>query len=103
MIEARERMLIEGPDATGVREKFMIEIPAPAGLITAGEGSGEASEETNANKEHSDGDKALVLQSKGQEEGPVDVMAPRKDTRKAGVDGWAFKVRCENMQCVVNV
>ncbi len=38
MLEQREKMLIEAPVATGVREKFVIEAPrAPAGLIEGGE------------------------------------------------------------------
>ena len=38
-------------------------------------------------------DKALVKVEKGKDpEAVVDVMAPKKDTRPAGVDGWKFKV-----------
>ncbi|KAG9222921.1 hypothetical protein PLEOSDRAFT_1036704 [Pleurotus ostreatus PC15] len=92
-IEGRERMLIEGPSATGVRERFMIDAPKPAGLITEGETEdGESSEERNEESEKEKGKgKELVLQS--EDDQPVDVMAPKKDTRPAGVDGWRFKAR----------
>ncbi|KAF9499767.1 hypothetical protein BDN71DRAFT_1441346 [Pleurotus eryngii] len=84
-IEGRERMLIEGPSVTGVRERFMIDAPKPVGLITEGEKEDEESE-----KEKGKG-KELVLQS--EDDQPVDVMAPKKDTRPAGVDGWRFNAR----------
>lgn len=92
-IEGRERMLIEGPSVTGVRERFMIDAPKPAGLITEGEKEeGESSGERNEDSEKEKGKgKELVLQS--EDDQPVDVMAPKKDTRPAGVDGWRFKVR----------
>ncbi|KAE9410981.1 hypothetical protein BT96DRAFT_1011677 [Gymnopus androsaceus JB14] len=76
----RERMLIEPPPGStpGVREKLVIEAPQPKGLITAGSEA-----------------KELVL-TKGnekEEEEERDVMAPRKDNRTAGVDGWKFRAR----------
>ncbi|KAI0034289.1 nuclear protein DGCR14 [Vararia minispora EC-137] len=80
MLEARERALVEGPAAPGVRERVLIEAPAPKGLITAGE---DAREEGKG--------KSVVLREEDGEE--VDVMAPKKDTRPAGVDGWNFKAR----------
>jgi protein DGCR14 len=85
MLEGREKLLIEPPQVTftGVREKFRIEAPNPVGLITQGEGEGEDVEEEN--------DKVAVF-SRTQDEEVVDVMAPKKDTREAGVDGWKFKV-----------
>lgn len=83
MLEGRERLLIEPPQmtVTGVREKFRIEAPKPVGLITQGE-----SEEVEGEK--TEGEVAVIS---GKKE-VVDVMAPRKDTRAAGVDGWKFKV-----------
>ena len=78
-LEVRERALIEMPESAGVREKMRIEAPVPAGLITA----------------HGEGDvaapsKEVVLRTTDTDE---DVMAPKKDTRPAGVDGWAFRTR----------
>jgi protein DGCR14 len=97
MIETRERMLIEpvGGAIPGVREKFRIEAPKPAGLITvAGEeemdGEGEQREKGEAKKE----EMAIVLKATSVEEATAAVMAPRKDERTAGVDGWKFKARC---------
>ena len=92
MLEQREKMLIEAPVATGVREKFVIEAPrAPAGLIegeeTCKEGKGNSSGGDDAKG------KAVIKATKASEdEPPLDVMAPQKDTREAGVDGWKFKV-----------
>ena len=84
MLEGRERLLIEPPQvaATGVREKFRIEAPKPVGLITQGEV--EDTEEKVKGKE--------VAVVSGTKDEVVDVMAPKKDTREAGVDGWKFKV-----------
>ena len=36
MVEGRERLLIEAPAGVGVREKFLIEAPTPAALLTQG-------------------------------------------------------------------
>lgn len=77
MLEGRERMLIEQPSGPGVRERLVIEAPAVAGLITAGENTV---------------DRALAVVKKDTAEPVVDVMAPKKDTRPAGVDAWKFKV-----------
>lgn len=96
MIEARDRLLIEPHSIPGVKEKLVIEPPtAPAGLITA---SGEKQDEvevadgiTVGEDEQSALEVAVV--PAGEEAEPVDVMARRKDTRVAGVDGWKFKVR----------
>lgn len=87
MIEQRERMLIEPPpeSVTGVRGKFMIEAPQPAGLITNGEES-----KNEGGPSHNESQALIVVELKDQP--PTDVMAPTKDTRKAGVDGWKFKV-----------
>lgn len=86
MLEARERSMIEPPDGSipGVREKFRIEAPKPAGLITG--------PENNSQEERRDEEKAVVKAS-SVEEATEAVMAPRKDNRIAGVDGWNFKVR----------
>lgn len=85
MIEGRERMLIEAPLAVGVREKFLIEAPTPAGFITDGK-------ETEKEGEDGKGKEVTVQAKEGEDEPVVDVMAPKKDTRSAGVDGWNFKV-----------
>jgi protein DGCR14 len=103
-LEVRERALIEMPESAGVREKMRIEAPSvPAGLITAlGEGAeaeagagtqqsaaagGEGGESSSVGKE------VVLLERDGEDEVVVDVMAPKKDTRPAGVDGWAFRAR----------
>ncbi|CAL1695377.1 unnamed protein product [Somion occarium] len=98
MLEARERLLIEPPPGVGVREKFVIEAPEVRGMITA---SGESERATavegkDDNVEGGDEDKEkqlAVVPTEGESEGEVDVMAPKKDTRPAGVDGWKFKAR----------
>jgi len=86
LLEGRERLLVELPQVsvTGVKEKFRIEAPKPVGLITQGE-TDEVEGEKAKGKEV-----AVVSGTKGEE--VVDVMAPQKDTRAAGVDGWKFKV-----------
>lgn len=107
MLEGRERLLIEAPAGTGVRERFVIEAPKPVGLITAaeegeeGKGKGKTKEVDNADEEGSgqEGEedsrgKELVV-AKQMEEEVAKFMAPKKDTRSAGVDGWEFKV-CSN-------
>ena len=90
MIERRETMLIEPPSVVGVKEKFTIEFPKPAGLITECSDSDKAEQETELTTE------SLPLVSASQNVSKditsLDVMAPQKDTRSAGVDGWKFKV-----------
>ncbi|TFK30552.1 hypothetical protein FA15DRAFT_662527 [Coprinopsis marcescibilis] len=102
-IESRERMLIEAPPAIGVRKKMKIEAPKMTGLLT------EAGEDVESNKV-----KGKKREMEGGDEEPqfnaktsvmalpntvsdglstVDVLAPTKDTRSAGVDGWKFKAR----------
>src|ERR1700677_3017246 len=72
------------PESAGVREKMRIEAPVPAGLITAhGEEGGDGAESH----------KEVVLRKTETDEKVEDVMAPKKDTRPAGVDGWAFRAR----------
>ncbi|KAF5374797.1 hypothetical protein D9758_000166 [Tetrapyrgos nigripes] len=106
MLEARERMLIEGPVMTGVREKFVIEAPKSAGMITDGKEKGkekekekgedvtEGGEEGTEEKEDESGKQVVLKGEQRQDEGQeTDVMAPKKDTRPAGVDGWKFKTR----------
>ena len=107
MVEGRERMLVEAAPGVGVKGRFVIEAPRPVGLIMQGEGGEEKEEEGDEVKEKDgDGDgnedgvgekeKVLALASKPSGEdgakGVVDVMARKKDTRPAGVDGWNFKV-----------
>ena len=95
MIENRERSLIEGPTATGVREKFRIEAPTPAGLIMDGKEGEELKDKGWRSEEDNVGENkknAVMIKGSVEEGKPVDVMAPTKDTRVAGVDGWEFKV-----------
>ena len=101
-LEVRERALIEMPESAGVREKMRIEAPtAPAGLITArGEDAQQETDEAVAAAGDGDGEppsgkgKEVALREKDKvDEVVVDVMAPKKDTRPAGVDGWGFRAR----------
>src|SRR6267142_397804 len=108
-LEARERALIEMPESAGVREKMRIEAPSlPAGLITARGEDAKAETETEMEtgtqqetgeaggelEQSSVAGKQVVPREKDKEdEVMVDVMAPKKDTRLAGVDGWAFRAR----------
>lgn len=86
MLEGREKLLIEPPQVTftGVKEKFRIESSKPVGLITQGEG-----EDVGGDKGKG---KEVSVVSEREDEEVTDVMAPKKDTRAAGVDGWEFKV-----------
>ncbi|KAG5654795.1 hypothetical protein H0H81_003803 [Sphagnurus paluster] len=95
MIEARERMLIEAPPVVGVRERFVIEAPTVAGLITDGyESEAKTDAEGEGESSGDDKDKALIVRAEDASDATeVDVMAPTKDTRLAGVDGWNFKTR----------
>lgn len=88
MLERRERMLIEQPSGPGVRERFVIEAPTVAGLITAG---GEPSKVHNTGDNDPKGRELAVIEKDALEQ-VVDVMAPKRDTRPAGVDAWKFKV-----------
>lgn len=110
MLEGRERLLIEAPSGTGVKERFRIEAPQPAGLIEAPPPEPAVAYEDDEDEvedlldgthtaplvptqETETENLALVMQEKAQDsDGVVDVMAPKKDTRAAGVDGWNFKV-----------
>ncbi|EIW64427.1 uncharacterized protein TRAVEDRAFT_33212 [Trametes versicolor FP-101664 SS1] len=112
MLEGRERMLLEPPPGPGVRERLRIDAPAPAGLIEAAPAEpvvvyeededevedlldGTHKEPTAAEKGKlaEKGGSALVIVPRKDEDMAVDVMAPKKDTRAAGVDGWSFKAR----------
>ncbi|KIM67209.1 hypothetical protein SCLCIDRAFT_1210710 [Scleroderma citrinum Foug A] len=89
MVEAREKTLLLQAPATGVKEKFVIEAPPVAGLITSGE-----NELGQHSSEDSSKGKELVTTTKTQAmDDVVDVLAPKKDTRPAGVDAWKFKTR----------
>lgn len=99
MIEERKKLLIEAPSGTGVRERFTIEAPNPVGLITSGAEQDDPasdpgrSDETKDDASYSSKGKEVALRSETSDENEeVDVMAPKKDTRPAGVDGWNFKV-----------
>ncbi len=94
MIEQREKLLIEAPSLTGVRGKFAIEAPQLAGLLTDGRENerDEGRDEDKADDEERapEGSLAVIVAKTGEE--PTDIMAPLKDKRAAGVDGWQFKV-----------
>ena len=94
MIKQREKMLIEAPAVTGVRGRFTIEAAKPAGLLTEGPASEqEQGQEQEAGTVNDEGSKAVIVSTTADSsEQPADVMAPLKDTRPAGVDGWKFKV-----------
>lgn len=92
--QSRERMLIEPPggqgQTPGIRQKLRIEQPLQVRLITAGGEEERAETETEM---------ALVFGPEDEQESAVDVMAPKKDTRVATVDGWRFKVI--STQCIM--
>ncbi|KAF9481437.1 hypothetical protein BDN70DRAFT_876424 [Pholiota conissans] len=90
MLEQRRTMLIEPPTYTGVRGKFRIEAPKPAGLI---EDTKEDAERQDAETDDGSKEKLIVCVEGSEVELPADVMAPLKDKRVAGVDGWRFKTR----------
>ncbi len=86
---SRDQMLLEGPSGSsarpGVRERILIEPasqPTVAGLIGDVE-----DDEKGKGKE-----KAVAVMSKLEKEEITDVMAPLKEPRHAGMDGWKFKV-----------
>ncbi|KAJ7169995.1 nuclear protein DGCR14 [Mycena filopes] len=91
LLADRERLMIEPQSFVGVREKFLIEAPTPAGLIEDAKGKGEGNEEDDEEDKDKDGEEkpelALTVVP------TVDVMARQKDTRSAAVDGWKFKAR----------
>lgn len=99
MLEGREQMLtIEQGSVPGVKERLVIEPPKPnAGLIEDApkekdeESKSEEEKEKDEEEEGKGKEVAVVLKSE-KDEKQVDVMAPKKDTRPAGVDGWRFKV-----------
>ncbi|KZT42587.1 hypothetical protein SISSUDRAFT_998788 [Sistotremastrum suecicum HHB10207 ss-3] len=101
-IEVREKLLIE-PSVPGVRSKLRIEQPRPVGLITNSAGDDEKAEEADDSTKEKDEEKdevketGMILLGTGQygdsEESQVNVLAKKKDTRPAGVEGWAFKAR----------
>lgn len=100
MLQARERLLIEPAQAstTGVKGKLVIEAPTVCGLITERGERGGVDLEREALEAENSVENTLILVDDKQENmvtvGEVDVMAKRKDTRPAGVDGWKFKVCC---------
>ncbi|KAH9486811.1 Splicing factor ESS-2-like protein [Psilocybe cubensis] len=88
MIENREALLLEPSTVPGVREKFTIEAPKPIGLLTGAEDSSIKEGERQRTES------MVVVRSKETSgDTPLDVMAPQKDKRVAGVDGWKFKAR----------
>ncbi|KAI8980673.1 nuclear protein DGCR14 [Trametes punicea] len=113
MLEGRERLLIEPQLGAGVKERFRVEQPTPAALIEAAPSEPEMAYQKEedeveelldgTHKEPASTDKdvgkgkekekssALVKAAKKDEEQVV--LAPKKDTRPAGVDAWKFKAR----------
>jgi len=95
----RSRLLIE--DSTcqppGVRERLLVEAPQVK-LITAGPGE-EAEKTVNEDsmelvKTGASSSSSTAVVTREDETGKeIDVMAPKKDKRPAGVAGWSFKVR----------
>lgn len=107
--DRRERLLIEDTisQPPGVRERLMVEVPRVK-MITSGQG------ESRSLAEGKDGDSLKDIDTDDDANSPVsasgreppkgilikaasvvdqaDVMAPKKDTRSAAVDGWTFKV-----------
>lgn len=100
MIEQRKRALIEAPAVPGVRGTFTIEAPKSAGLITDGQDEKKDKEDDDKAESSMDDSKdsmlSIITKKDGESE---DVMAPRKDKRSAGVDGWNFKVCCSSCVC----
>lgn len=90
MLEQRQTMLIEPPTYTGVREKFRIEAPKPAGFITG-------AEEDVTGEDGANDTSVIRVTEDSKDEPPTDIMAPLKDKREAGVDGWRFKVFCSHL------
>ncbi|KAL4064935.1 nuclear protein DGCR14 [Scleroderma yunnanense] len=91
MLEAREKSLLLQAPAAGVREKFVIEPPPVAGLITSGM---EKESGQHIPQDNSKGKELMSVTTAPQaEDVVVDVLAPKKDTRAAGVDAWKFKTR----------
>jgi protein DGCR14 len=91
MLEGRERMMIEPARAAGVTERFVIEAPKPAGLITEAGEAHEGGKDGEGVEDEGKG-KALAVMPELDKDDP---LAPtvRLETREAGVDGWKFKVR----------
>ncbi|KZT30509.1 hypothetical protein NEOLEDRAFT_1052984 [Neolentinus lepideus HHB14362 ss-1] len=89
LLEDRKRSLIEAPAGPGVREKFLIEMRTSAGSITDGQAHDMEGREPDAVDKGKG--KEVVLQPREDEK--TDVMAPKKDTRPAGVESWHFKTR----------
>ena len=110
MLEGRERLLLEAPSGAGVKEKFQIEAPQPAGLLEAAPPEppvvyedDEDEVEDLINGSHAapiippKQSSALVKVEERKDPGDtMDVMAPKKDDRPAGVHAWKFKVSLFN-------
>ena len=105
-MDKRERLFIEDTRSQppGVRERLMVETPevkmitrGPDGFMDSdkGMGGGRSTDDLTGRvvgiKTDGDVTKALAkVDAKDNTE--EDVMAPKKDTRSAAVDGWSFKV-----------
>lgn len=95
----RERLFIEDTTSQppGVRERLMVEMPQMK-LIT-GTDTSRLEEEDRPIGTSADNHGQRGADTFEQENSNAiirvadDVMAPKKDTRPAGVDGWSFKVR----------
>ncbi|KAH9082123.1 nuclear protein DGCR14 [Lactarius deliciosus] len=86
-LEVRERALIEMPESAGVRERMRSRHPKKIEAMRA-----RARRRDGDDAESSVG-KEVVLRTTDMDDTVEDVMAPKKDTRPAGVDGWAFRAR----------
>jgi protein DGCR14 len=101
MIEGRKRGLIELGAAPGVREKFVIEAPVSAGLIADGDGEGKTKDDEENNAEEREVAETFAKGTEvkeGEDQKQLDVMAPKKDSRSAGVDAWKFKVHSSSVR-----
>jgi protein DGCR14 len=97
MVEGREKRLLEAPSSAGVREKMLIDVPHPTRLLTSASVSDSDIEEGRGTGsilaiDKGKGKELTVSEKEEKEEVAVDVMARKKDTRSAGVEGWKFKV-----------
>lgn len=103
----RERLFIEDTTSQppGVRERLMVELPQIK-LITSGSDGPSPSEEMKPGENHleeydqhgtatsgEESSNAVIRVASVVNDKQTDVMAPKKDTRSAAVDGWTFKVR----------
>jgi protein DGCR14 len=101
----RERLFIEDTTAQppGVRERLRLDTPHVK-MITSGPDASRPLEEEDPKVDSTDDEESPIASTSGKQHtnaivraanilnNEVDVMAPKKDTRPAAVDGWTFKV-----------